>query len=168
MGKMFAGDGGGKGGKGGKSKTALEKWLAREDVTKNEVTKDGRTFATRTQTDGTTVLREFGKNGKLISQKVTPGTAPLKPPTDTTNRPNQGANQQIGGYEKGDPGVPKGVTLSSGGFVDNGARRMPTDNDAVYKENLRRTRLMLSSRSGRASTDLSTRRTSIPTNFLRG
>lgn len=57
-------------------------------------------------------------------------------------------NAQIGG-------LPAGPGVSSGGFADDGARRMPSASDKVARENSRNKRLRLSASSGRQSTDLS-------------
>jgi hypothetical protein len=88
----------------------------------------------------------FGKNGRN-------GTAKADP------------NNVIGGYTKDN--APQGAQLSSGGFIDDGARRMPSSSDAIQNENLRRLRLKLSSSSGRTADNLSGTRTYI-NNFLGG
>lgn len=67
---------------------------------------------------------------------------------DTTTPDNT-----IGGFTTDT--APAGAKLSSGGFIDDGAKRMPSVNDAVQKNNLDRIRRSLSGRSGRSSTDLS-------------
>jgi hypothetical protein len=71
----------------------------------------------------------------------------------------------LGGYT--DKTKPEGTKLSSGGFVDDGARRMPGMNDALARENERRIRGQLSGRSGRAATNLSGTRAYL-NNFLGG
>mgnify|MGYP000308268508 CR=1 FL=1 len=76
-----------------------------------------------------------------------------------------GPNNQVGGYTEATK--PQGTSISSGGFVDDGARRMPSSNDPVYNENLKRLRAALSSRSGRSSTSLSGTRPFVNT-FLGG
>lgn len=60
-------------------------------------------------------------------------------------------NSQIGGLTADQAGRP----VSSGGFPDDGARRMPSASDKVSAENLRQKTLKLRSKSGRTSTDLS-------------
>lgn len=71
-------------------------------------------------------------------------------------------NQVIGG-QTATPGKP----VSSGGFADDGARRMPSASDSIAMENLRKLRATLSSRSGRGSTNLSGTRSYVNT-FLGG
>lgn len=88
-----------------------------------------------------------------------------KKSTSSTSAGTTGPNNQIGGYTEGTK--PQGTSISSGGFVDDGARRMPSSNDPIYMENLKRLRLQLSSRSGRTSTDLSGTRPFV-NNFLGG
>ena len=61
----------------------------------------------------------------------------------------------LGGYT--DKTKPEGYEgkISSGGYLDDGARRMPSANDAVAQENERLIRAKLVGRSGRTATDLS-------------
>jgi len=74
-------------------------------------------------------------------------------------------NSTIGGYTESNK--PAGTVLSSGGFPDDGSRRMPSSNDPVAAENARKLRNALSARSGRASTDLTGTRAYVNT-FLGG
>jgi hypothetical protein len=60
-------------------------------------------------------------------------------------------NSTIGGITSD----PAGRRISSGGFVDDGAKRMPSPNDKVSAESARKKALGLRGRSGRTSTDLS-------------
>lgn len=76
-----------------------------------------------------------------------------------------GANQTTGGFTASD--APAGKGVSSGGFIDDGAKRMPSSKDAIYAENLRKIRQQLSARSGRASTNLAGTRAFV-NNFLGG
>lgn len=76
-----------------------------------------------------------------------------------TSTPNPSV---IGGVTKAQAG---GASVSSGGFIDDNVRRMPSSSDAIYAENLRRLRSALTSRSGRVSTDLTGTRSYI-NNFL--
>lgn len=69
-------------------------------------------------------------------------------------------NNTIGGYAAA-------PDVSSGGFKNDGAKRMPSGNDKVQAENLRRLRQQLSSKSGRAANNLSGTRSYI-NNFLGG
>lgn len=59
-------------------------------------------------------------------------------------------NSTIGGITSD----PAGRKISSGGFVDDGAKRMPSAADAITGNNAKRIRNQLTSRSGRAATDL--------------
>jgi hypothetical protein len=88
--------------------------------------------------------------GVLGNKKKTTAATPAAP------------NQTIGGYTAATSG---GAPVSSGGFIDDGSRRMPSLGSALASENMARLRQQLSSRSGRASTDLSGTRSYI-SNFL--
>lgn len=68
-------------------------------------------------------------------------------------------NSTIGGL-KSDPA---GRKISSGGFVDDGAKRMPSASDALARENQRDTGAKLSNKSGRVSTNLSGTRSYVNT-----
>lgn len=85
--------------------------------------------------------------------------------TKSTSAGTSGPNNQVGGYTEATK--PQGTSISSGGFIDDGARRMPSSNDPIYTENLKRLRAALSSRSGRSSTSLSGTRPFVNT-FLGG
>ena len=73
-------------------------------------------------------------------------------------------NNVTGGYTSATSG---GKPVSSGGFVDDGARRVPSASDNIAMENMRKLRATLTSRSGRASTNLSGTRSFVNT-FLGG
>jgi hypothetical protein len=59
-------------------------------------------------------------------------------------------NSTIGGITSD----PAGRKISSGGFVDDGAQRMPSASDALTSNNAKKIRAQLVTRSGRAATDL--------------
>lgn len=59
-------------------------------------------------------------------------------------------NSTIGGITSDSAG--RGI--SSGGFVDDGAKRMPSAADALVNNNAKKIRQQLVSRSGRTATDL--------------
>jgi hypothetical protein len=68
-------------------------------------------------------------------------------------------NSVIGGVTSD----PAGRKISSGGFVDDNAKRMPSASDKVAQENMRRLALSKSASSGRTSTNLSGTRTFVNT-----
>jgi len=85
------------------------------------------------------------------------GTPDTSTTTTTTSVLPQGG--QIGGVKAADAG---GRKLSSGGFPDDGARRMPSASDRVAAEAARLARLKKQG-SGRVSTNLSGTRSYVNT-----
>jgi hypothetical protein len=67
--------------------------------------------------------------GNLKGEKKKPKKDPRH---DRTKHPDN----VIGGYTK--KTAPEGSKLSSGGFIDDGSRRMPSLNDPVARENEQR------------------------------
>lgn len=72
----------------------------------------------------------------------------------------------IGGYTAATN--PTTAPLSSGGYPDDGAKRMPSASDQVSLESMRKTQTALSARSGRQSTDLSSAGTRSYSNVFLG
>lgn len=84
--------------------------------------------------------------------------------TTTTTSETPASGGQIGGVTADKA---NGRKLSSGGFPDDGAKRMPSASDKVARENARKKVVLSSQKSGRASTNLSGTRTYV-NNFLGG
>lgn len=78
-----------------------------------------------------------------------------------------GGNAAQNGVIGGVTSDPAGRKISSGGFVDDGAKRMPSASDKTTAENARQKALNLTARSGRTATDLSGTRAFVNT-FLGG
>lgn len=90
------------------------------------------------------------------------GVGGTRTPVASTPRVAATPTPQIGGYKAKDAYV-NGRALSSGGFPDDGARRMPSLNDPVLKENERLLANMMQRRFGRTATDLTGTRSYVNT-----
>lgn len=76
------------------------------------------------------------------------GSSPATPAATSSAVAAQ--NSTIGGITSD----PAGRSISSGGFVDDGTKRMPSAGDAAANNAAKRVRQQLVSRSGRTATDL--------------